>query len=131
MPHKSRSIAIWLCAALILFAGPTLAASRGQSNGPSGATGQSNAPGAPQDNGETASPGNGRPDQDTALRAMQSGRAEPLADIIRSLPPGLQGRLVDVHLITSGTRLVYRLKILSRGGVLKQVLIDARTGKPM
>src|SRR3569832_874013 len=115
MPQKTKSNAIWLCAALILFAGPTLAASRGQSNGPSGATGQSNAPGAPQDNGETASPGNGRPDQDTALRAMQSGRAEPLADIIRSLPPGLQGRLVDVLLFFCGSWFVFCLLFLCCG----------------
>lgn len=82
------------------------------------------------DTGSVLSPGGlvtVAPDQNQALDAVGSG-ALPLSEIADRAVARWGGRVIDAKLIKRGDALLYRLTLLSDGGVSRRVLYDARTG---
>ena len=68
-------------------------------------------------------------DHDVARRALEQGRALPLADIIAKIGPQVPGKVIEVELDDDDGMLVYDLKVLSPQGRLQEIEVDAATGK--
>lgn len=68
-------------------------------------------------------------DHDFAKRALEQGRALPLADIIAKIGPQVPGKVIEVELDDDDGALVYDLKVLSPQGRLQEIEVDATTGK--
>ena len=68
-------------------------------------------------------------DHNLARRALEQGRALPLADIIAKITPQVPGRIIEVELEDEDGMLVYDLKVLSPKGRLQEIEVDAATGK--
>ncbi len=61
--------------------------------------------------------------------AVSSGRAAELGKVVRRVRRRVPGQLLDARLMKNRQgRLIYRLKILSKNGVLRNVIADAHTG---
>ena len=68
-------------------------------------------------------------DHDFARRALEQGRALPLADILaKSHARSVPGKVIEVELEVDDGTLVYDLKVLTPGGHLKEVDVDATNG---
>jgi hypothetical protein len=115
--------------------------SGGNGNGNSGGNGNSNAGG----NGNGNSGGNGNAnsgaqshgssghdtgDHDRARHAVEQGRALPLATFVAKIERQYRGHVIDAALNERRGRLVYELKMLSDGGRVFVVDVDAATGRP-
>lgn len=68
-------------------------------------------------------------DHELARRALQEGRALPLAEILAKMKPDLPGKVIEVVLEVDDGTLVYELKVLSPKGRLQEIEVDAATGK--
>ena len=68
-------------------------------------------------------------DHDFAKRALEQGRALPLADIIAKIGPQVPGKVIEVELDDDDGALVYDLQVLSPQGRLQEIEVDAATGK--
>ena len=68
-------------------------------------------------------------DHDFAKRALEQGRALPLADIISKISPQVPGKVIEVELDDEDGTLVYDLKVLSPQGRLQEIEVDAATGR--
>lgn len=68
-------------------------------------------------------------DHDLARRALEEGRALPLAEILAKMKPDLPGKVIEVVLEIDDGNLVYDLKVLSAKGRLQEIEVDAATGK--
>jgi len=76
--------------------------------------------------------GSGRADDDDhqlARRALEEGRALPLAEILDKVKPKLPGKVIEVELEVEDGILVYDLKMLTPEGVLQEIEVDAATGE--
>jgi len=61
--------------------------------------------------------------------AVSSGKATSLGNVARSVRRRVPGQLLDARLVKDRSgRLTYRLKILGRNGVMRNVTADAYTG---
>ena len=67
-------------------------------------------------------------DHDFAKRALEQGRALPLADIIAKVSRQVPGKVIEVELEDEDGSLVYDL-ILSPQGRLQEIEVNAATGK--
>ena len=103
----------------------------GGNGGNSGAAGNSgNAKGK-----SATKPGNGNPagtvlDQDAALAAVRDGKALPLGAFLAQIERKYGGEVIDAVLQSTGRRLIYTLRMLSPGGRVFVVAVDAATGRP-
>lgn len=68
-------------------------------------------------------------DQYGAQAAVESGRAIPLEAALKKLRQRYPGRVISVNLGESGKRLVYWFKVKSDNGIVRKVVMDAKTGK--
>ena len=68
-------------------------------------------------------------DHDLARRAVEEGRALPLAEILAKMKPDLPGKVIEVVFEIDDGNLVYNLKVLSAKGRLHEIEVDAATGK--
>lgn len=70
-------------------------------------------------------------DHDHARHAMMTGRALPLAEIIRRLGDGLGGDVVGVVFACDRDDINcrYRFRVISPGRGLREVMVDAATGE--
>ena len=68
-------------------------------------------------------------DHEAARRALEQGRALPLAEIRARVARRFPGEMIDVELERSGGRLVYELKVIGADGRLREVYVDATTGE--
>jgi uncharacterized membrane protein YkoI len=68
-------------------------------------------------------------DHDLARRALEEGRALPLAEILAKMKPDLPGKVIEVVVEIDDGNLVYDLKVLSAEGRLQEIEVDAATGK--
>ena len=73
----------------------------------------------------------GPSEQDLALGAVQSGQALPLSTIMKQAVSRWGGRVIDARLFKAGSRLVYRLTIVSDSGISQRVFLDAKTAIPL
>lgn len=62
-----------------------------------------------------------------ARKAVASGEAVRLGRVARRVG----GDIVDAQLCEQGGRLVYRLAVLTEGGAVQTIVVDARTGQPL
>lgn len=74
------------------------------------------------------SPSN-RTDQERARAAVQEGRVLPLKDVLRLVDERRYGTVIAVDLKRYGGRDVYRLKTRDGAGTIRNLRIDAHTGK--
>ncbi len=68
-------------------------------------------------------------DHDRARDAVRSGQVRPLGEVLGPVRSRFPGRLLDTQLHRQGGNWVYSIKILDRGGRVRVVLVDARTGR--
>lgn len=74
------------------------------------------------------SPSN-RTDQERARAAVQEGRVLPLKNVLRLVDERRYGTVIAVDLKRYGGRDVYRLKTRDGAGTIRNLRIDAHTGK--
>ena len=67
-------------------------------------------------------------DHDDAGQAVSSGRAMPVAAILKSLK-GRIGEVLEIELDDDDGRLVYEIKYLDSRGRRMEAYVDARTGR--
>lgn len=62
-------------------------------------------------------------------KAVSAGKALSLSQVARNVRRRVPGQLLDAQLVNGrGGRLVYRLKILGKNGVMRNVTADAHSG---
>lgn len=68
-------------------------------------------------------------DHNRASRAVGQGVALPLAEILNMVRAHLGGEMIGLKLKSKDGRLVYKLKVLTSTGQLREVSVDAMTGE--
>jgi uncharacterized membrane protein YkoI len=66
-------------------------------------------------------------DHEFARRALQEGRARPLADILAIAKDSIRGEVIGVELEQRAGAMVYELKVLRPNGELVEIYLDALT----
>ncbi len=64
-----------------------------------------------------------------AKRLLDSGDILSLEVILKNVRQILPGKILEVELEKEGEHIVYEIEILDRNGVIKEIYIDAKTGK--
>lgn len=64
-------------------------------------------------------------DHERARRAVQSGRALPLAEILQRLDGRLGGEVIEVEFEREDGRYVYEFKVITPAGRLREIYVDA------
>jgi uncharacterized membrane protein YkoI len=67
-------------------------------------------------------------DHEFARRALQDGRARPLADILAAAKDAIGGDVIGVELEEKRGAMAYELKVLRPNGELVELYLDALTG---
>jgi uncharacterized membrane protein YkoI len=70
-----------------------------------------------------------RGDHDCARRALEEGRAKPLAEILPAVESELGGQAIEIELEHCSDRIVYEIKVLRPDGRLVEAKAEAVTGK--
>jgi uncharacterized membrane protein YkoI len=68
-------------------------------------------------------------DHNRASRAVEQGRALPLDKILKLVGARLGGEMIGLKLKNKNGRLVYKLKVVTPAGQLREVSVDATTGE--
>lgn len=68
-------------------------------------------------------------DHNRASRAVEQGRALPLDKILKLVGARLGGEMIGLKLKSKNGRLVYKLKVVTPAGQLREVSVDATTGE--
>ena len=68
-------------------------------------------------------------DHDEARRAVEQGRARPLAEILSRIQHRLGGKVIGVELEREHERYIYELKVVTEGGALREIYVDAMSGE--
>jgi len=68
-------------------------------------------------------------DNKQASRAVEQGNALPLADILRKVHAQLGGEVIGLKFKRKDGRYVYKLKIVTPAGQLREVSVDATTAE--
>ena len=68
-------------------------------------------------------------DYNRASRAVQQGSARPLADILNQVRDRLGGEIVGLKFKSKDGRHLYKLKVVTPSGQLREVSVDAATGQ--
>jgi uncharacterized membrane protein YkoI len=71
----------------------------------------------------------GEDDHDEIRRALRAGLVRPLSEIAASVRDRVGGEVIDVQVEREGGRYIYELKVLQDSGRLREVYVDAGTGK--
>lgn len=71
----------------------------------------------------------GRHDHDRARRALEEGRARPLAEILARVRNELGGEVVGVEFDHERGRYIYEFKVVTATGKLREVYVDAMTAE--
>lgn len=68
-------------------------------------------------------------DHERARRALEEGRARPLAEILARVEDRLGGEVVGVEFEREKGRYVYEFKVIAPNGRLQEVYVDALTAE--
>lgn len=68
-------------------------------------------------------------DHERARRALEEGRARPLAEILAGVRGRLGGEVIGVELESRKGRYIYEFKVISPHGRLREVYVDALTAE--
>jgi uncharacterized membrane protein YkoI len=66
-------------------------------------------------------------DHEVARRALQEGRARPLADILAIAKDNIRGEVIGVELEERAGAMIYELRVLRPNGELVELYLDALT----
>jgi uncharacterized membrane protein YkoI len=64
-----------------------------------------------------------------ARRLLDAGEILPLEVILKNARQAFPGKVLDIELETDDRQIVYEVELLGADGIVKDVHIDARTGK--
>ena len=64
-----------------------------------------------------------------ARRLLDSGEILPLELILENVRPIFPGKVLEIELEKEDKQIVYEIEILGDNGVIKEIYIDAKTGK--
>lgn len=64
-----------------------------------------------------------------AKRLLETGQILPLEDLLKNLRQTLPGKVLEIELEREDHQIVYEVELLGEDGVIKEVYINARTGK--
>jgi len=64
-----------------------------------------------------------------ARRLLDSGEILPLEVILKKLRPTFPGKVLEIELEKEDKQIVYEIEILGDDGVIKEIYINAKTGK--
>lgn len=70
-----------------------------------------------------------RHDHERAQRAVKEGKARPLVEILDRVRDRLGGEVVGVEFDREGGRYAYEFKVVTPGGRLREVYVDAMTAE--
>lgn len=68
-------------------------------------------------------------DHEEARRALEEGRARPLAEILQEVRHKLGGEVIAVEFEREEGRFVYEIKLVDSEGRLREVYVDAMTAE--
>ena len=71
----------------------------------------------------------GKRDHERARRAFQQGEIRSLSEILADLRPQLDGEIIEVELEDEGGTYVYEFKVLTPTGRVREIKVNAATGK--
>ena len=66
---------------------------------------------------------------DRARSAVQAGEAQPLGAILPAIEQRYPGRALSADIAERGGNLIYRIKWLGNDGQVRDITVDARTGR--
>ena len=64
-----------------------------------------------------------------ARRLQDSGQILPLETILKNIRQVFPGKIIEIDLEKENGRIVYELEILGEDGVVREIYINAKTGK--
>ncbi len=64
-----------------------------------------------------------------AKRLLETGQILPLEDLLKNLRQTHPGKVLEIELEREDHQIVYEVELLGEDGVVKEVYINARTGK--
>lgn len=67
-------------------------------------------------------------DHDEARRLLKSGDIMSLELILEKLRPDHPGKILEIELEQEAGQLVYEIEMLGDDGIVRELIIDARTG---
>lgn len=70
-----------------------------------------------------------RMDHDLARQALERGEVMPLESVLAAVRNSVSGEVAGVELEHEHGTWLYELKMIVPGGVLTEVIVDARTGR--
>ncbi len=68
-------------------------------------------------------------DHDDVVPLVQQGQIIPLVELLQRHQEKLDGRLIDLELEHEHGRLIYELQLIDSQGIVREFLIDAKTGE--
>jgi uncharacterized membrane protein YkoI len=68
-------------------------------------------------------------DHELARRLLEDGRIRPLVEIIEAVRAKVPGEILEIEFDTESGRYIYKLKLLSPGGQVQEVEVDATNGQ--
>lgn len=68
-------------------------------------------------------------DHEQAIHALEQGQVRALADILTEIDDELGGKIVGVEFERRGGRYIYEFKVLTAGGSLREVFVDAASAE--
>ena len=79
--------------------------------------------------GSSRSSDNDDDDDDRIRAAVRGGEAAPLRDILAVVRGSYRGKIVNIRLTGSGSRLAYRIRLLDNANRLIELRVNAKTRK--
>lgn len=68
-------------------------------------------------------------DHDDAFSAREDGTILPLAEVLAIIRPRIDGEIIETEFEYEGGRPVYEFKYVDRRGRVRELYVDARTGR--
>lgn len=64
-----------------------------------------------------------------AKRLLETGEILPLEDLLKNLRQTFPGKILDIELEREDHQIVYEVELLGKDGIVKEIYINAKTGK--
>ena len=64
-----------------------------------------------------------------AKRLLETGEILPLEDLLKNLRQTFPGIILDIELEREDHQIVYEVELLGKDGIVREIYINARTGK--
>jgi len=76
----------------------------------------------------TPAPARADEDHDAALSLRERGEILSLEELMRRMDLGEDARILEIESAIEHGRALYEIELLERGGRIRKILVDARTG---